>query len=496
MREIKSVAFDSSEYNDTNFLYSNKLIDTPTISANLTYLYGRDEQMFPLTFMSEGQGLYTSTKPIKLNDSQYTWDVMGRMKWTSPVKRLYNSALTKPGLGFQPFQVVMADNWFIGKYGAVSPDHSHQVRIEGEPQRVGVNEFLYTFRIVGSDATEYVSLDNFVEGAFWSMAAPAVPLSKSDGNRSNRMTPGKLTNQFGLYRYSDLIAGNIANKVTNIQFDGGSLWMPEQMRQFEINRRVMNENEGWYSEYNRDEFGRITTLDEDTGEEVPKAAGIKQIIQEAGNYSTYTTLSLELIDSIVNRLFVNRVDGGKDNIIMYGGQGAIREWNNAIMNKAIGKNYYEKLGQEEIKNISGGLQFGNYFVSYKDINGRIITIAHNKFFDFGPRAEQDRSNGRMVNQLPIESYNMVFLDHGTNSNGDRNIIQVKEQGREYIVGVYEGMSPLPAVWKAASSIHKATRKDIATYEVMESNSYCMLNDTTSFWLEKSYPYSETLVAGK
>lgn len=486
MKEIKGVAFDSGEYSDTNFLYSNKLVDTPTISANLTYLYGRDEQMFPLTYMTEGQGLFSSAKPLKLNDSQYTWDVMGRMKWTSPVKKLNNSALTKPGLGHQPFQVVMADNWFIGKYGAVSPDHKHQVRIEGEPQRMGVNEFLYTFRIVGSDASEFVGLENFTEGAFWSMAAPAAPLSKSDGNRSNRMVPGKLTNQFGLYRYSDQIAGNIANKVTNIEFDGGRLWMPEQMRQFEINRRIMNENEAWYSEYNRDEYGRITTIDEETGEEVPKAAGMKQIVQEAGNYNTYTNLSLDLIDSIINRLFVNRIDGGKDNIIMYTGQGGVREFNKAMMDTSLGKGYFERLGQAEIKEISGGLQYGNYFTAYRDINDRIITVAHNKFFDFGPRADQDRANGRMVNQLPLESYNMVFLDHGVNDNGDRNIIQVKEQGREYIVGVYEGMSPLPAVWKAATSIHKGTRKDIATYEVMETNSYCMLNDTTSFWLEKSW----------
>lgn len=492
MREIKSAQFNSQEYTDENFLYSNKLIDSPTISSSMTYKYGKDNAMFPLTYMTEGQGLFTSTKPKKLNDTQYTWDVMQRIKLISRVVGLSNTSLSKPGLNFQPFKVIMEDNWIPKDYGAFSPDGQHQVRTQGEPQKIAANKFEYTFVIKGSDPTEFVTLGNFLEGRAWSMTAPTVPMSKADGNRTNRMTPGKLTNQFSAHRYSMEIAGNVANKVTTYQFDlegGGTtnLWCPEEMRQFEFTRRVLNEQQLWTSEYNRDEYGHITSIDLDTGEAVPEGAGIKQIIREAGNLSTYTTLTRSLLDNVITRIHANRVDGGADDIVMYGGQGAIREFHKALSNDANAKSYYEAIGAKEVREYKGDLylEYGSYFRSYRDIEGRILTVVHNKLFDHGARAQADRANGRMINGFPLESYNMVFLDHGVNNNGERNIIIVAEEGREFINNVYKGMSPIPAIWKVGlPSNIISTRRDISSYEIMETKGINMLDDSTSFWFEK------------
>jgi hypothetical protein len=494
MNEIRKVTFDSKEYTDENFLYENKMIEAPNISSTITHKHGKDNAMFPLTYMTEGQGLFTSTKPKKLNDSQYVWDVMERIKFTSRVVKLDNASITKPGFNFQPFEVVMEDNWIPKDYGVTSPDGQHQCRIDGEPEKLATGGYKYTFVLKGTDAAEYVTLGNFIEGQAWSMSAPTAPLSKSDGNRTNRMTPGKLTNQFGLHRYSMEIAGNIANKITVYEFEmegGGktNLWMPEEMRQFEITRRVLNEEKLWYSKYNRDEYGHITTIDKVTGEPVPEGAGIKQIITEAGNHTTYTSLSRNFFDNIINRIFSNRIDGGTDNIMMYAGQGFMREFHRAILSDAQGKSYYEKLGLEEIRKLRGDmyLEYGSYFQAYRDYEGRILTVVHNKLFDHGPRAQADRANGRLIDQYPLESYNAVFLDHGTNENGERNIIIVQEDGREFISGVYKGMSKIPEMWQAAANgNYLGTRRDIAAYEIMETKGINMLNDSMAFWLEKSW----------
>lgn len=494
MRKLTDVTYNSTIYTDENLLYNNSLIDTVRLSRSLTYLFGNDSEMFPLLFFAEAQGGVNSMKSKKLNDTQYTWDVMGRMKNTSAVVALNNTSNTKPGLGYTSFEVIFEDNWLIGQYGVITPDKSHQLRIQGEPTQIGPKKFKYTFQLYGADPDEYVSLDNFIEGTAWVMSAPHVAASKSDGNRSNSMAPGKWTNQYGFTRFSKQIAGNVANKVTPIEFPlkgGGTtnMWMPEEMKQFEITRRVMLEEDMWNSKYNRDEYGMIHTKDPETGEPIPTGAGVKEILKSVGQYDTYSSLTLAKLDSIVNTIFSNRVDNTPMELVLYTGNGGIEMFNNAIKSAANANSYYEKLGAEEITSAKGGnLSYGQYFTQYKTISGHIITVKLANVFNHGTLAEMDRRNGRTLNSHPAESYNFVLLDHSRTENGERNLEFVAEEGREVITGVYRGMSPLPGAWGAferSGKIDLATRKDVATYEVMASGGINLRNPYTSYFLEFS-----------
>ena len=51
------------------------------------------------------------------------------------------------------------------------------------------------------------------------MQAPIIPASKSDGTRTNKSSFNEATNQYSFHRFSENIAGNIANKVLDIEFD-------------------------------------------------------------------------------------------------------------------------------------------------------------------------------------------------------------------------------------------------------------------------------------
>ena len=48
MREIQAVSYNSTVYSDENLLYSNSLIEPTSLNNSLTYLYGKDSDMFPL----------------------------------------------------------------------------------------------------------------------------------------------------------------------------------------------------------------------------------------------------------------------------------------------------------------------------------------------------------------------------------------------------------------------------------------------------------------
>lgn len=491
MKELKTTQYNSDTYTDVNMLYKNDLIDTPTLSMALTHLYGKDSEMFPLLSLTEGQGGIVSLPKKEMNDTTYTWNVIGRMKNTSRVVALANTSNTKPGLGGTPFEVIFEDDWFPKYYTITSPDKQHEIRINSTGRSVGANQFQYSVTLNSGDATSYISLDNFQNGLAWVMGAPKIAASKSDGTRSNSMSPGKWTNQFGFFRFSKPITGNVSNKVTNIEFDlegGGktNMWMPWEMKQWEIQRRQALEEDLWNSKYNKDAYGRILLKDPETGEDIPTGAGIKEILKTTGQHDTYGTLTLAKLDNMINKIFSNRVDDTPMEVVLFGGSGALRSINNAIKNDARGNSYYEKLGSEEIMSGKDGyLSYGRYFNQYKTIDGHIITFKRANIFDHGKYAEMDRANGAMTNGFPNESYNMVLLDMSTTSDGDRNIQLVGEKGREVITGIYKGMTPLPASWGAAESKLLSSKKDEASYEVITSQGITMKNYTTSYFLEYS-----------
>ena len=488
MRELQSTLYSSETYSDDNMLMNFRLLDPVTLKKNLTYLWGKDSQRFPLLSLTEGNGSIKSLELQKLNDTQYTWDVMGRMKHTSKVVGLANPALTNPGTNYQEYEVIFEDNWFIKDYGVVSPDGSWHGRIQNEPEKVGENRYKYRFVGQHADPNAFTPLSNFEAGKSWVMTAPTIAASKSDGNRSNTMAPGKMTNQFGFHRFSKNIAGNIANKITPIQFDleeGGTtnLWMPFEMKQFELDKRFYLEEDLWYSEYNRDEKGVIHLKDPRTNEPIPRGAGVRQIVRSVGNYDTFSNLTLQKIDNVVNAIFDNRVDHTPTEIVMYTGKGGRRMWHRAIEQDALAKQFFTPLGEHVI---SGGdyLTYGKYFDQYKTIDGRLITVKEANIFDHGLIAEMQKANGDMYMGLPINSYTMVFLDHSRTDDGGRNIELVAEKGRESLVGVYKGMSPVPGAWGAFNN-QVSTRDDVASYENISSQGVNIINPTTSFWLELS-----------
>ena len=488
MRELYATTYDSRGYSDENMLLNYGLIEPAVLSRNLTYLWGKDSDMFPLTTLSEGQGAFKSLKPITLNDTQYTWNTMGRMKHTSRVVSLVVSNEDEPGLGRTPIEVIMEDNWFIKSYTAFSPDGKSQVRIQSEGTKVGANRYKYIFELQGGNEDDFIDPDNFTEGKAWVMGAPTIAASKSDGSRSNSMAPGKLTNQFGLHRYSKEITGNIANKITVIEFDleDGSktnMWMPFEMKLFELDRRLYNESDLWLSEYNRDDRGVIHLKDPDTGEPIPRGAGVFQTLKSFGHYDTYSKLTYGKLNNTVNAVFDNRVDSTPTEIVLHTGKGGAREFHNAIMSDATARQYFTPLGEKEI---SGGiyLTYGAYFNQYRTIDNKLITVKTSNYFDHGLMAEAQRANGDMIDGLPRDSYTMVFLDQSRTDDGDRNIQLVAEEGREHITGIYKGITPLPGSWGAVSDKLISTRRDVASYEVIDTAGIAFKNPTTSFLLER------------
>lgn len=484
MRILSQGKYEDRGYSNEESIAYLQLQKPVEINAFLTYNYGMDDDRFPLSFMTEGQG---SSGTVDIATVQWTWNTMGRMKFTDFVT-YFNTANTKPGLGGAEFEVHFSTHWFIEQYGLIAPDGKTQVRIQKD---LGESAYGYGYilKLTSPNPNAFVDPEMLSKGKYWSMSAPTVAESYSKGNRSNSMGPGKMTSQLEFQRYSKEIAGNLANVITEYEFKtkgGGTskLWINEEMRQFHLNMRVMNEERLWMAEYNRNTNGEILLKDRDEGKPIPHTSGMLEICRES-NYDTYGEyLTLNKIKRTVGDVLDRDTDTGTMNIVLMGGKGFLEDFDEAMKMDAKENGFLTPLGDKEIQGMGDNLEYGAYFRKYKTVDGHTITAKHCSFFDKGTIAEAAKQNGMVHPRsgLPITSHQAAFIDFSS-YDGHRNVRMVRQKGQIYKAKVIEGMTDIPACWGLPNTNHAATQVDMARYEVKSSLGLQVDNSNKMFLLK-------------
>ena len=126
LRVIGQTRYEDRGYSNEESIAYLQLQKPEEINSFLTYNYGMDDDRFPLSFITEGQG----SRGIKeIATVQWTWKTMGRMKFTDFVT-YFNPAVTKPGQNGSEFEVHFSTHWFIEQHGLTAPDGVTQVRIQ------------------------------------------------------------------------------------------------------------------------------------------------------------------------------------------------------------------------------------------------------------------------------------------------------------------------------------------------------------------------------
>lgn len=485
LREISRGQYDDRGYSNEETIAHLMLQAPAEINSILTYTYGTDDDRFPLTFLTEGQG---TTGVVDIDKVQWTWKTMGRMKFNDYVLWFDESNKT-PGKGGAMFDVEMATHWLIEQYGLIAPDGHTQVRIMKDLGEGTHGGYVYRLKLTTPNPNAYCDLDNLKAGKYWSMTAPTVSQSYSKGNRSNVMGPGKMTSQLELHRYSKEIGGDLANQVVKYEFkmkNGGTsnLWINEEMRQFDITNRVMDEERLWLAEYNRTENGEIILQDVDNGKPIPHTAGMMQICRES-NYDTYgEVLTLNKIERTVGDVLNKDTDTGSMEVVLMGGKGFMQDFDMAMRNDARSEGFATPLGDKMIEEFNGGLSYGKYFRRYKTVDGHIITVKALPFLDHGTIAENAKDNGMIHPRtgLPLTSHQAFLIDMST-YEGVRNVRKVRLKGKIYKVGIYKGLADIPASWGSVPQLSIASRVDASAYEIMNSYGLQVNNATKMFQLK-------------
>ena len=484
MRVLSQGKYEDRGYSNEESIAYLQLQKPVEINAFLTYNYGMDDDRFPLSFMTEGQG---TSGTVDIATVQWTWSTMGRMKFTDFVT-YFNTANTKPGLGGAEFEVHFSTHWFIEQYGLIAPDGKTQVRVQKD---LGESAYGYGYilKLTSPNPNAFIDPEMLAKGKYWSMSAPTVSESYSKGNRSNSMGPGKMTSQLEFQRYSKEIAGNLANVITEYEFKtkgGGTskLWINEEMRQFHLNMRVMNEERLWMAEYNRNANGEVLLKDRDNGKPIPHTSGMLEICRES-NYDTYGEyLPINKIKRTVGDVIDRNTDTGTMDILLMGGKGFLEDFDESMKMDAKENGFLTPLGDKEIQGMGGNLEYGAYFRKYKTVDGHTITAKHCSFFDKGTIAEAAKQNGMIHPRsgLPITSHQACFIDFSS-YEGHRNVRMVRQKGQIYKAKVIEGMTDIPACWGLPNTNHAATEVDMARYEVKSSLGLQVDNSNKMFLLK-------------
>lgn len=484
MRVISTGNYEDRGYSNEESIAYLQLQKPVEINSFLTYNYGLDDDRFPLSFMTEGQG---AGGVVDIDTVQWTWKTMGRYKFTDFVT-YFNTAVSKPGLGGTEFEVHFSTHWFIEQHGLIAPDGKTAVRIQKD---LGESAYGYGYilKLDTANPEAFVDPALLAKGKYWSLTAPTVSESYSKGNRSNTMGPGKMMSQLEFYRHSKEIAGNLANVITEYEFEGegggkNRLWINEEMRQFNLHMRVLGEERMWMAQYNRLADGTITMKDRDNGKPIPHTAGMLEICRES-NYDTYGEyLTLNKLKRTVGDVLDRDTDSGKMNIVLMGGKGFLEDFDEAMKMDAKENGFLTPLGDKEIQGSGDNLEYGAYFRKYKTVDGHTITAKHCSFFDKGTTAEAAKQNGYIHPRTgyPMTSHQACFIDFSS-YKGHQNVRQVRQKGQVYKAKVLKGMTDVPASWGVSDSNFIATEIDMSRFEVKGSRGLQVDNSTKMFMLE-------------
>lgn len=427
--------FDPTGHTNENSLAKARLSKPDQINTMLTFIQGKDSEKFPLTFLTEGQK--GNIRKIEVSDVEYTYDLISKLDKADTVVSSNYTSTSRAGQYGSPIQVVFKTNW-LKKQHIIVNSSGNRCRVAQQP-RVTTGGWLYVLTLERQSADEYVDYSELSSNAKWAMeGAGVVSQSLSYGNESNVVTPGKVKNQISVIRKSYHIAGNLANKVVEISLPtkgnkATNYWMPFEEWQHEMTWKAACEEHLWFSNYNRDANGQITTIDEESGLPVPMCAGV---VEQIPNVDTYTTLTEAKLDSTVLSVMYGRQDEwSPTEVVLYTGIGGAREFDAAM--KAKGAESGQIVGDKYVTGSGNNLVYGGYFKAYTTQEGLTIKTAPLRLLDSGARAKVAKKH--IKTGLPATSYEMYFVDQST-YDGVPNVRMVTEKGRSLVRGVEQGMA--------------------------------------------------------
>lgn len=450
------------------------------ISPVISYIFGRYDQGNILDYLTNGVG-----RTQVIENKEYTWDVMIQHDKAIEIRaaEFRGSAVTTtsastdtPGIQNQPVKIWLAEKWFGPGAILAFDDPDYQARVIDEAYQDG-DEWIYTVVMADGQEDSYIDPTLLAAGKQVSRNGSAYEEYSEQADILNYQTPFKLKNQLTTMRlsyditgdaYSDVMVFAFRDPKTKKQTVYWSVFQEwEAMRQWyeRLDRMTV------YSEYNVQADGTVK-LKGANGRPVYIGAGLLQQIAPA-NRQSYTTLTLDLLDTFLSDLSYNILGFGERKFVAFCGEMAMRELDRVLRSKASAYTGID-LAPVLISGSGQELTLGGQFTTYKGLNGLELTLKHFPLYD-NPVYNRKLHPTTLK---PLESYRMTFIDFGMR-DGEANLVKVVKKGRELVMW-YTGGSVAPGSGFANSiQTLRSNAKDGYSVHFLSEQGIMLKDPTTS-----------------
>ncbi len=463
-----------SDLVDENML-SNALVTRPhEVSPVISYIFGRFDQGNIIDFITNGMG-----KTMTIENRQYEWNVMIEHDKAVTIRAAKAggasiSSTTTAGLNGQTIQLWLEEKWFGPGAILAFDDREYQVRVIGDPYQDGT-EWVYTVVVADGQKESYIDPTLLAVGKQVSREGSAYEEYSEEADIVNYQTPFKLRNHLTTMRLTYDITGSAYSSVMVVAFRDPKTkkqtlyWSVYQewvaMRQWfeRIDRQTM------YSKYNANSDGTVS-LKGTSGRPVYIGAGLLQQIAPA-NKKTYTTLTLDLLDTFMFDLSYNILGQGERKFLALTGEMGMKEFDKVLREKASG---YTLIDTKFITGSGQELALEGQFTTYRGLNGVELTLKHFPIYD------NPVYNRKLhpISGKPLESYRMTFIDFGMR-DGESNIVKVVRKDREFVMWHVAGsVAPGSGHSKSISTL-RANSKDGYSVNFLSEQGIMLKDPTTS-----------------
>ena len=146
---------------------------------------------------------WTSGAEKMISTNEWEWKLRGAT--TRPlivVENVEVTANTTPGVGRTTFKIKLDENWFVAG-DVISPGqagHKYQCRIMEEPQRHGVNGWVYTVRLVTDDFKAFLPVSLLKPGQQWTKLYSTYEKGYKQDGSTLYLAPLPLSTSLGRFR--------------------------------------------------------------------------------------------------------------------------------------------------------------------------------------------------------------------------------------------------------------------------------------------------------
>jgi hypothetical protein len=465
----------SSDLADERMLSNMLLTEPHKATTVISYLFGRFDQGNTLDFLTNGIG-----QTMTIEHREYEWDVMIEHDKAVAIRSAIVDGSTTianttcAGLNGGIFQIVLAEKWFGPGAILEFDDKEYQVRVLGEPYQDG-SDWVYTVQMADGQKDSFVPYTLLAAGKQVSRVGSAYEEYSEEADILNYQAPFKLRNQLTTMRLSYDITGDAYSTVMVLAMRDPKTkkstyyWSVYQewtaLRQWyeRVDRMSV------YSKFNANSNGTVD-LKGTNGRPVYIGAGLLQQIAPA-NKKTYTTLTLEMLDTFLSDLSYNILGMGERKFVALTGEMGMREFDRVLRAKASA---YTLVSTNFISGSGQNLTLGGQFTTYKGLNGIELTLKHFPLYD------NPVYNRKLhpITGKPLESYRMTFIDFGRR-DGEANVRKVVRKDREMCMW-YTGGSVAPGAGHAKSiSTLRSNAKDGYSVHFLSEQGIMVLDPTTS-----------------